>query len=365
MTSPEDDGLEDALRRALSDAASEVEPGTDGLDKIRTRIAGRPPRPWLLSVLSGAVDRVRNWTWRGHWAWPSWLSRLAEVRWPRLRRGNFPGWGNWSLRLAAVFAAVAVIASVTLGVRPFRNAILQASTALQGGGSGSHQTTAGTEGNGTQTVEGGTGTSPASPVPSGQSSTGSAASASRTSNGAKSPASAAKCQPSALPVVSSTKPSLTDDPSASATSPATATPSPAASTQASAQPVYTNTSPVTCPVAAPTQSPTQSPTPTPSAAAATPTDTPTSSDPTTSGDPTGGYPTSGDPTSGYPTSSDPTSGDPTSSDPTSSDPTSSDPTPTTDATQPSHDWQGPSDPPSGSWTDRHSRDSWSPHVHRR
>ena len=66
MTSPGDDRLEGALRRALSDAGSAVEPGADGLDKIRARIGDRPPRPWLLSLLSGLVDRVRHWTWRGH-----------------------------------------------------------------------------------------------------------------------------------------------------------------------------------------------------------------------------------------------------------------------------------------------------------
>ena len=39
MTSPEDDDdLGEALRRALSEAASEVEPAKDGLDKIRTRL---------------------------------------------------------------------------------------------------------------------------------------------------------------------------------------------------------------------------------------------------------------------------------------------------------------------------------------
>ena len=54
MTSPEDDGLEEALRRALSDAASEIEPGADGLDKIRARIGDRRPRPWLLSVSSAS-----------------------------------------------------------------------------------------------------------------------------------------------------------------------------------------------------------------------------------------------------------------------------------------------------------------------
>lgn len=325
MTSPEDDnGLEEALRRALSEAASGVEPGNDGLDKIRSRIAGRPPRPWLLSVLSGGADRVRNWTWRGHWAWPGWLSRLTEVRWPRLRRGSFPfpGWGNWSLRLAAVFAAAAVIAGVTLGDRPFRNAIIQAGTALQGGGSGSQRTTAGTEGSGIRT---GSVPPSAGSAPGGQIGTGSA---SRTSNAVKPHSSAAQCQPSALPAVASTQPSLTDaQPTAPATSTATETPSLVASAPASSgQPVYTNTSALTCPVAAPTQSPT----PTPATSAPTPTSTPT---------PTGGYPTSGGPTSG-------------------------DPTPTADPTPTGRNWPSPSGSPSWPRPDRHPRDSRYTHPRR-
>ena len=93
MTSPEDNGLEEALRRALSDAASEVEPGTDGLEKIRARIGNRPPRPWLFSVLAGLIGRVRHWTWRGHWAWQDSLPRLGPPGSARSRRGNFPGWG--------------------------------------------------------------------------------------------------------------------------------------------------------------------------------------------------------------------------------------------------------------------------------
>lgn len=322
MTSPEDDSLEEALRRALSEAASEVKPGADGLDKIRARIAGRPPRPWLLSVFFGAVDRVRNWTWRGHWARPGWLPRRAEVRWSRLRQRSFPEWGGWSFRLAAVFAGLAVIASVTLGVRPFRNAILQASTALQGGGSGSQRTTAGTEGDATRSAEGGTGTSPASPAPGGEGSTGSAPSTSQKSNAAKSHPSAAKCQPTALPVMASTEPTPTDQSNGSVSS-ATATPSPASSTQASAQPGYTNASALTCPVAAPTQSPTR----TPSASATTPA--------------------------------------PTSSDPTGSDPASGDPTPTTDPSPPSDRQPSPSGPPSWPWPYRHPRDPRIPHFHGR
>ena len=134
MTSPGDDGLEEALRRALSDAASEIEPGTDGLDRIRGRIGNRPPRPWLFSILSGLLDRVRHWTWRGHWAWQDSLPRLSALRERRSRRGNFQGQGAGWVRFVTVLAGIAALAGIALGVQPFRHAILQASSSLNGGG---------------------------------------------------------------------------------------------------------------------------------------------------------------------------------------------------------------------------------------
>ena len=149
MTSPEDDDLEQSLRRALSAAAGEVEPGDDGLDKIRTRIGDRPPRPWLLSVFFGVLDRARNWTWRGHWAWQDSLPGLSALRERRSRRSNFPRWDIRWLRLVTVVGGVSVIACIALGVQPFRQAILQASTSLNGGGA-TPRGSAGTEGNGTQ-----------------------------------------------------------------------------------------------------------------------------------------------------------------------------------------------------------------------
>src|ERR1700747_512669 len=118
MTSPGGDDLEETLRRALSAAANEVQPGADGLDKIRARIGNRPPRPWLVSVLSGVVDRVRYWTWRGHWAWPGSLPGLHALLGLRSRWSNFPRW-SWnirSLRIVTALAGVAVIAGVILGV---------------------------------------------------------------------------------------------------------------------------------------------------------------------------------------------------------------------------------------------------------
>src|SRR5215831_639445 len=81
MTAPEDD-LEKALREALSAAANRVEPGADGLDRIRARIGKRPPQPWLLSMASGAFERARYWVWRGHWAWPASVHWPASLHWP-------------------------------------------------------------------------------------------------------------------------------------------------------------------------------------------------------------------------------------------------------------------------------------------
>ncbi|MGH3263751.1 MAG: hypothetical protein ACRDNS_17365, partial [Trebonia sp.] len=153
MTSPGDDGAEEALRRALSEAARGIEPGADGLERIRARIGGRPPRPWPIAVGAGVVDRVRHWTWRGHWDWRgrwdwrSTLARLGAPRERRSRRGGFPWRSVGWLRLVTVVGAVAILAGVGLGVQPVRQAILQASASLNGFG-GTSRGSAGTEGHG-------------------------------------------------------------------------------------------------------------------------------------------------------------------------------------------------------------------------
>jgi hypothetical protein len=295
MTSPEgDDGLEESLRRALSAAADEVEPGAGGLDKIRARIGGRPPRPWLLSVLSGVVDRVRNWTWHGHWAWKDSLPRPAPLwgglrRWAsfRRRRASFPRPGTGWLRLTAALAGVAVIAGITLSVQPVRHAILQASTALNGG-SGPPRSDAGTEGNGTRASGvGGTPSADGATPGAGQASQGSTATASGGSQtSAPNPAS---CVAKTLPVRPSTTPGATPStgPSATPTAAApTATPSPTgagtdvpgttpaaevpspltASPTTSARPYNTSTDASTCPVVPPSNSPTPAPAPAPAPA---------------------------------------------------------------------------------------------------
>lgn len=134
MTAPEDD-LENALRQALSAAVDGVEPGSDGLERIRARTS-RPPRPWLIAMAGAVVERGRNWVWRGHWAWPRY-SPPANVCW---------------IRPVAVLVGAGLIAAVTLAVTPLRQAVVQASSAVLTGG----QTTAvlGTDTDGSGTLTG-------------------------------------------------------------------------------------------------------------------------------------------------------------------------------------------------------------------
>jgi hypothetical protein len=164
MTEP-DDGLAGALRLALSETPGVVTSGAAGLDAIQARIGGRPPRPWLLSVLAHGAERARYWTWRGHWAWPESLPGLVQLaaaarvpgrgtRGTHRRRSRSPEWGIGGLRLTAVFGAVAVIAGLSFGVQPFRQAIIQASATMLNGVSGQKPGGAGTDGNGSQAAGG-------------------------------------------------------------------------------------------------------------------------------------------------------------------------------------------------------------------
>ena len=264
MTSPEDEDPEESLRRALSEAVSGVEPGADGLDKIRARIGNRPPRPWPLSVLFGLIDRVRNWTWHGHWAWQESLPRPRAFWRPRSRRSNFPGWGTGGLRLVTVLAGIAVIAGISLGVSPFRNATLQASTDAATAAARPRRGTAATAGNATRTP-GSTTPTAGGPSRSGQIGEDSSLSATKNaSTAAPGPTSTASCASPELPASAGAKPSPTD---ATAAAPATRVPSPLASSPStSLQPSDTNSRASTCPVTHPASSPTptatSSPTPT-------------------------------------------------------------------------------------------------------
>lgn len=275
VTIPNGD-LETALRRDLSAAVGSVEPGADALERIRARTKRRPPRPWLLSVLSGAFDRARYSVWRGHWAWPESLPRPREVTWPGAKWTAGAKWtvGNW-LRPVAVLAGVAFIATITLAIPPLRQAIEQVSSNLTGGqssGGGS------TNGNGTQSGNGGGGAltnGARSTAGTGPSGTGSAVSpgATATSQCLSATAAAGRDEPNAN-IVAAVSAAL------SAT-PVTNCPTPTAAASASPTPTGTGTGTATAtptPTSTATPTPTLTPTVTP-----TPTITPTSPSPTDTG----------------------------------------------------------------------------------
>ncbi len=287
MTSPED-GLEEALRHALHAALNQVEPGADGLERIRARTRGHKPAPWLVAVAAGAAGRARHWVWHGHWSWPDPFRRLTSLPLPRLRllqqgSGHVPAHATtghkprrsagvvW-LRPAAVLAGVVFLASVALAIPPFRQAIVQVSNTVLTGG----QTLGGPQGSGGGSAAG-NGTLPGNGSPAGGAGPGG-------TKNAASPTATASCQPTAK---ASTAP--TQYVSAPGTSNGNAVSTAAAgSGDLGASPMPTVLPPLSqsataCPSASatpsahPTQSPSLSPSPTTGSMSPPPSTTPTQS----------------------------------------------------------------------------------------
>jgi hypothetical protein len=216
MTEP-DDYLTQTLRRAMSEATACVQPSLDGLEHIRAMIDRRPPRPALISVAVAVAERIRYWTWRGHWAVP-WavppvpLARVVP-RLVRPREAAGPGrnapahrrqpertWGFTGLRLAAFLGGIVVLAGVSFAVQPFRHAIMQVSSTMLNGGPGAQANDAGTEGNGSQaTPSGGSGSGSASPTSTAAGRPGSSGASGAAVPGATGSAAGASCAPGTGP----------------------------------------------------------------------------------------------------------------------------------------------------------------------
>jgi len=274
MTVPHGD-LETTLRRELTAAVDGVEPASDALERIRARTARRPPQPWLLSVVGGAVSRARYWVWHGHWAWPESVPRPRAVAWPGARwatRATRAMGANW-LRPVAVLAGVAFIAIVTLAVPPLRQAIGHVTSNVLTGGQTSGG--AGTDGNGTRNGGGG-GT-----LTNGARNTAAANSIGPGSTAAPGWKAASQCQQAAVSVtptgsseqiaaaVSSALPAATPAPAcASPTPTVTGSPTPTGSATGSATASPSDTDSPT-PTGSPTGSPTASPSDTDSGSGST------------------------------------------------------------------------------------------------
>jgi hypothetical protein len=274
MTVPHGD-LETTLRRELTAAVDGVEPASDALERIRARTARRPPQPWLLSVVGGAVSRARYWVWHGHWAWPESVPRPRAVAWPGARwatRATRAMGANW-LRPVAVLAGVAFIAIVTLAVPPLRQAIGHVTSNVLTGGQTSGG--AGTDGNGTRNGGGG-GT-----LTNGARNTAAANPVGPGSTAAPGWKAASQCQSAAVGVtptgsseqiaaaVSSALPAATPAPAcASPTPTVTGSPTPTGSATGSATASPSDTDSPT-PTGSPTGSPTASPSDTDSGSGST------------------------------------------------------------------------------------------------
>jgi hypothetical protein len=215
-----EDFLERALRQTMADTASGLQPNAAGLNQIRTRIGGRPSRPYAVSVLARAVERLRYLTWP--WAWPESLPRLTRPAVPaaagpsgwhapaHARRNNGPQWGLTGLRLTAALGVVAVVLGVSFGVQPFRHAIIQASSTVLNGGSGPQADGAGTDGNGSQAGGNGGSAAPgASPTDTSTRPGGSSGASNGALPGALAPTAGVTCVPAS--------PSTTASPSATPT----------------------------------------------------------------------------------------------------------------------------------------------------
>ena len=137
---PSHPGLEQALRHALRVAADSVEPGADGLDRIRGKIAVRPRvvhTGWQTTYLAGLLG-VLSTVWR--FADPAviwlryWTGAVAERFRPDLGR---VGWLGWLRPAAAIATGLFVVAGASWAIAALPQAISQSGNSRNIGGAGS------------------------------------------------------------------------------------------------------------------------------------------------------------------------------------------------------------------------------------
>jgi hypothetical protein len=216
--------LEDVLRRALRTAAQSVEPGDDGLDRIRSRISARRPVPsgWNMADLAGRAGPSN-----------SVLRNLLRVstgpRAPlyavvqRFRpRSDDIGWNRWLRPVAAVATGVFVVLAGSWALTALPQVIVSsAGDSSAPGAGGGRVPVVSSSGSGAQ------GTGSQNPVMS--PSYSSSATYPQRHHGILSPPASAIMPVSSTPPPSTLSPSPTSptspSPSASPTPPATCSPS--------------------------------------------------------------------------------------------------------------------------------------------
>jgi hypothetical protein len=131
--------LEDVLRRALRTATQSVEPGTDGLDRIRSRISARRPAPsgWNMAELAGRAGPsssvLRNLL-RVSTAPRVPLSAVVQRFRPR---SDGIGWNRWLRPAAAVATGVFVVLAGSWALTALPRVIVSSASKGSAPGSGS------------------------------------------------------------------------------------------------------------------------------------------------------------------------------------------------------------------------------------
>src|ERR1700729_1217446 len=151
---------EAALRRALHAAAEQVDPGGDGLDRIRDRVRHRRPMPMPIAWVDIALTRLSLRVPDGFWV--AWDRMAHEVRsvaqhfLPAPARGR-PArserpWLGWARPVAAMSTAIFIVAAViymAVEVPQVISPVAGSSSTLRT--SGPHQPKGGNTGPGGQT----------------------------------------------------------------------------------------------------------------------------------------------------------------------------------------------------------------------
>jgi hypothetical protein len=135
--------LEQTLRRALRLAADSIEPGADGLDRIRTKIAAGPPPPvpmtrwaaWrstylttiltMLGVVATHLESIAMRTWYAFCAvvdrvWYMFADFMEQFR----PEDGGTGWVRWLRPAAALSAAFLVVVGLSFAVTTVPTALI-------------------------------------------------------------------------------------------------------------------------------------------------------------------------------------------------------------------------------------------------
>jgi hypothetical protein len=226
--------LEGVLRQALRTAADSVEPGADGLDRIRSRISARRQEPsdWQMAELAGPAGLgssvLRNFLPAGI---ASRAALHAAAR--RFRPGTDRiGWYRWLRPAAALATGVLVVLAGSWAITALPQVIAS---------SASHSSVPGSGGG---RVPPANGTRPAAPRTGSQSPVTSPSSSSPASHPAPhhGDSTASASPPSASPTMPASS-----SPPASPTPPATTSPSPSPTPSASCPPSASPTPPASSP----------------------------------------------------------------------------------------------------------------------